>query len=190
MRKQRTLPNFSASLLDLLCSALGGVALMVFLFAAMRRNAEADAGMELQRRLQIEILKPYDFLRVGDSVSLQVRDAEGFEVLLPHNVDLEANDGSGKLILRRPKSSSSKFLIEIRSRENIELALDVWLRRLELRHLSGPDASSFQRLLRGDQELKFRVMWVSNQETKSPDQCILNASNRFYVRDVQLGIAK
>lgn len=176
-------PGFESSFLDLLCSALGGIALLVFLFAAIRKNAETDAGVNISRRLQVQILAPYDFLKVGKDISLRVRDADGYEIALPHSGNLESSVINGKLGLRRPKSSSSKFLLEIKSRKDVPLEIDVWLRVIDAQHMSGSNQDAYQALLGGAANLRFELTWVSSQSSGAPDLYLLNSSKRFIATD-------
>jgi hypothetical protein len=76
--------DYSVSFLDLLCAAMGGVALIVILFAAMRKNTEIQAeGSSEAMVLYIETGEGNpDIFHVGQHISFCITSEDGYYAFL------------------------------------------------------------------------------------------------------------
>lgn len=102
----------------MLCAAMGGVALMVFIFAAMRKNLEqqAEGANEV---LTIHVTSPADMC-VNDHIGFCVIDAADDQSISYPNEDTDP-----RIIPASPNSPKYEFLVSGADR----IYLRIWLRR-------------------------------------------------------------
>ncbi len=126
---QREPPNMMMSFLDLLLSALGGVALLMMLFAAIQtQNAQAARRLTSQI-VSVELLasasSPLDRLVLGEEIGLLVSTEEGFRSVQPET----AATPPSKLIVRWEDPRRRRYRFVVQSDPDVVPMLTLWLRQ-------------------------------------------------------------
>jgi hypothetical protein len=128
MANKREPINLSMSFLDLLCSGLGGVAMIVILFAAVQRNNHNAANLASQSvNVSVELLGPAKDFEFGREIGLYVKcgpkRSDYGEGPLFNEPGLRVAWGS-----RRHKG---KYNFTLRSDPNQPLEIGIWVRQAD-----------------------------------------------------------
>ena len=116
-------PSFRTSFIDMLLSALGGVALLVFLFAAMRRAQEEQVGRQVSQDLMVWI---------APEVGARVFEHVGGCLELPNQtlisrIGQDYDDPSIPIDIEWQKASGTTYRVRIKSSASEPLKLWLWL---------------------------------------------------------------
>ncbi len=164
-------PNMMMSFLDLLLSALGGVALLMMLFAAIQtQNAEAARRLESEI-VSVELLTPagsaLDALVIGEEIGLAVETADGFASAFGEPPALPPSP----LVVRWEEARRRRYRFVLQSAPESEPVLRLWLRAHDPER-----AAAFVAAARDG--LRLEVAWTGMED--EPRQVALDAPGSFY----------
>jgi hypothetical protein len=165
---RRTAPNFLLSFLDLLCSALGGVALLVFLFAAIRKNAEHAAPPLVNGLLLIEVVDPKPMFSIGREIGLAIRDTRGNLAVLDEPDEPPATKSAVKKLPLRLNvhyrdTPSPRYRLQVQATPGEPLTMVVWLRGFDPATLTDPTrADAYAAVMQAG--IPFKATWVGHDE--------------------------
>jgi len=124
--------DYSLSLLDMLCAAMGGVALLVFLFAAMRKNMELQAegsSETLTMRVTVEGINAPPPFCVGQQIGFRLVNAES-EADVAYLGEEPTDFGTFRIIERSAPSPNFRFRLAGTSLPE-KFNLTVWLKSVK-----------------------------------------------------------
>lgn len=159
----REVPSMMMSFLDLLLSALGGVALLVVIFAAIQSNNATAAGkLPKGEFLRLEVFDdPTPEYRIGKEIGVLLKNTKG-EVR--HIFEDPGSVGSN-FVVRWPAEPRTSYAAKVQTDPSEEITVGLWLR--DVSPPPGSDAAGQIAKLAAIAKnpaaaIKVRVFWLAN----------------------------